>query len=352
MEYDGPESVVSLISNVDGVQGDSIVVTGVTLTIVTVTALHDGLLDATTALAAQAGDIAMAHNGTVQVHVIAPPSSPPASPPPPPSSPAGVEGVQDPHLRLAHGGTTDFRGKNDTLYNFISAPGFSMNVRIHLSDFWLHRRALLVHGSFMTQAHFNVQGVLNMTFDAARMNKLNYAWDMLNGTCGTRRFTIGPHGAYNCSAAEALVKAEYSSVTVRTGGWAVRVTSQPVYDRVLGPHHRLDIRASVSTPSGVLTPRGLCGAHGVLGQSFTQARREGARDAYPAAGEFTTRAMGEGAIDGTAEDYEVIAPYEWRFRFSAFQKARRGGTPSSQMGSTLVQASVDAEDVRSLLLRE
>ena len=302
------------------------------------------ILDGQNASSLQVNDIYYQHNHIDQESFLEH-----QSPSPPRSPPAKAEGLQDPHLRLAHGGATDFRGKNDTLYNFISAPGFAMNVRIHLSDFWLHKRALLVHGSFMTQAHFNVRGVLNMTFDAARMNSLNYAWDMLTGTCGTNRFAVGPHGVYNCSAGAVLVQAEYSSVEVRAEGWEVRVTSQPVYDWITGPHHRLDIRAAAKTPrrggGGGATTRGLCDAHGVLGQSFTQTRREGARDDYPAAGEFTTRAMGEGAIDGTAEDYEVLAPYEWRFRFSAFEKAKCESASLSQTGSTLAHASVDAEDV-------
>lgn len=35
----------------------------------------------------------------------------------------------DPHLSLAHGGLADFRGVNDTMYSFISAPNMSMTIR-------------------------------------------------------------------------------------------------------------------------------------------------------------------------------------------------------------------------------
>lgn len=35
----------------------------------------------------------------------------------------------DPHLHLAHGGRADFRGRNNALYNFFSAPGLSVNLK-------------------------------------------------------------------------------------------------------------------------------------------------------------------------------------------------------------------------------
>ena len=38
---------------------------------------------------------------------------------------------QDPHLHFAHGGAADFRGRNNALYNFLSAPGLAVNVNSH-----------------------------------------------------------------------------------------------------------------------------------------------------------------------------------------------------------------------------
>ena len=225
----------------------------------------------------------------------------------------------------------DFRGKNDTLYNFLSSCDVSLNVRIHFSDFWLHHNQLLVHGSFITQAHIRVGNVLNATVDAFRVNEHNYAWDILRGVCGSRRFKMGPHKIHNCSQGASLVS-EYSSVTVLARGWVVRITVQPIYDRALpsanasAPHHRLDIRVS-STNASVCA-----NTHGILGASFVQEKRGGRLDSYPTAGEFTTTAMGEGALDGVASDYEMRNPFQTHFRFSSFgtvcdRASAASGTP-------------------------
>lgn len=331
---------INALENIPGVTISTYTNLTVSLTVVYLLPDSEAIIDH---INSTASVIAIALGGDFEMQIVAPPSPSPPFPQSITPPPAGAEGVQDPHLRLAHGGKTDFRGRNDTLYNFISSPGFAMNVRVHLSDFWLHRRALLVHGSFMTQVHFNMRNMLNMTFDAARMNYLNYAWNMLTGVCGKQRFKVGPHGKYECSTV-ASVNAEYSSVTVRVDNWVIRVTAQPIYDRFqsdavarsgfafAGPHHRLDIRV---TRSGSHTCHR---THGILGQSFVQMRRDGLLDTYPDAGVFTTQAMGEGAIDGVAADYEMNSPHAYRFKFSSFADAPCNGTQSA-FGASYVQTA-------------
>ena len=63
---------------------------------------------------------------------------------------------KDPHLHFAHGGRADFRGKDRQCYNFFSAPGLSVNVRIEVATHVLPSapgHALTVHGSFITELH-------------------------------------------------------------------------------------------------------------------------------------------------------------------------------------------------------
>ena len=38
------------------------------------------------------------------------------------------EVYRDPHLAFAHGGRADFRGRHFHIYNFLSVPGFAVNV--------------------------------------------------------------------------------------------------------------------------------------------------------------------------------------------------------------------------------
>ena len=61
---------------------------------------------------------------------------------------------------------------------------------------------------------------------------------------------------------------------------------------------------------------------GIFGQSFcTTAPRIGRIDIYPHEGHFTTAAMAEGAIDGSAETYQVAHPFDTHFAFSRFDAA-------------------------------
>ena len=59
--------------------------------------------------------------------------------------------------------------------------------------------------------------------------------------------------------------------------------------------------------------------------------RNGRVDIYPWSGYFTTSAMAEGAIEGTASDYEVAGAHATDFAFSRFNAAK--GAPASTEGA-------------------
>lgn len=89
-----------------------------------------------------------------------------------------------------------------------------------------------------------------------------------------------------------------------------------VYDRISGPKHRLDVSFS---GRGDAAARSL--PHGIIGQSFSSLTpRYGLLDKYPDAGNFTTVAMAEGAIEGEAALYEMRSPYSTHFAFSRFDE--------------------------------
>ena len=61
---------------------------------------------------------------------------------------------RDPHINFAYGGSADLRGRHNALYNFLSAPGLSVNVKTEDAVFEMHRKlghTLTVHGSFITE---------------------------------------------------------------------------------------------------------------------------------------------------------------------------------------------------------
>lgn len=280
---------------------------------------------------------------------VAPPSPPP-SPPTSPSSPTSSSAVQDPHLALAHGGRTDFRGKNATLYNFVSARNVSLNVRTEDATFRLQQ--LVVHGSFMTEAHFSLRTregrFLNVSFVAARLNEFGWSWRAVNGSCalpGNRVvFTLGPHSERRCDNLK--VTMDLSTAVIETVEWRFTVRGMPVYDRMAGPHHRVDLVVTQKVPDDAFQVR----PHGLLGQSYDgdNAPRKGRLDVYPtrnASAEFTTRAMGEGAIDGRAFDYEMYAPYATEFRFARFGTLKATSVVSTRRtNGTLSLRSAGAYD--------
>ena len=56
-------------------------------------------------------------------------------------------------MDLSKGGRADFRGEDGALYNYLSTPGLSVNVRIEEALYTLHDGKLLVNGTFMTEVH-------------------------------------------------------------------------------------------------------------------------------------------------------------------------------------------------------
>ena len=103
--------------------------------------------------------------------------------------------------------------------------------------------------------------------------------------------------------------------------WKIHFSSLPIYGRIDGPMRRVDIRfeARVNDAGFVVPP------HGIVGQSFDEGkiRRNGKVDTYPPQNtgmEFTTTSMGEGAIQGTADEYEIKSPNDTNFKYSAFNK--------------------------------
>ena len=244
----------------------------------------------------------------------------PPSPPPPLSATCAC---QDPHLQLAHGGRTDFRGKNATIYNFLSSKNVSVSMRTLVATFRLGKN--IIHGSFLTEAHVvlrtNMGRFFNVSLLTNVLNANGWSWRFARGSCAKPgnhvAFVLGPHSKKQCD--NLWVEVIMSSMIVHTQEWKIIVKALPVYNRIDGPRHRLDIQISqrVSDDRFEVFP------HGLIGQSFDRDSkpRRGKVDHYPprsAGVEFTTSAMGEGAIDGLADQYEMSSPYDIEFAYSRF----------------------------------
>tara|TARA_A100001015_G_C15033946_1_gene734859 strand:- start:1865 stop:2965 length:1101 start_codon:yes stop_codon:yes gene_type:complete len=212
-------------------------------------------------------------------------------------------GSGDPHLVLANGQTTDFRGVNNTYFNFITSPGFGFNIKTNDADFMLKK--VLVHGSFMTEAHIFTEEAKVSLF-GEKIGKTNLVF--VNGTCGLERFKLGPHRLLECKTTR--IKTEYSSFVVSSFDWELSLRLNFVYNRLKGPFKRIDFE--VKKLSNVES-------HGIIGQSYYLNKDvKGEIDAYPLEGEFTTYSMANGVIDGSYKDYIVSSPYDYKFKYSKY----------------------------------
>ena len=115
----------------------------------------------------------------------------------------GARVFRDPHLSFAHGGRADFRGRHQVLYNFLSTPAFSVNVKVEEAVFTIHDGALTVNGSFLTEAHVAARlsqsgGRATASFWAAQLDTQNSGWEVVNGSCGGRAYKLGRRGTKKC----------------------------------------------------------------------------------------------------------------------------------------------------------
>jgi len=246
----------------------------------------------------------------------------------------------DPHLRLAHGGRTDFRGTNGKVYNILSAPNISFSVETSNSHFYQDYGKQLVHGSHFRKAYFVLRTPTGQTIKVA-----SYAHD-----CPYHVFkSYEPFKVFTQASGDSLRAAnadifwsERGRVTVRASGWEVNVTCRTLYKPVSGTSRMtqdvtirtLDDNEFLSAKYGKANVH-LVAPHGIIGQSFTPGLqlKDGKLDNYTDAAEVTTTAQAEGAIEGVYTDYEVKA---WS---PVYKYSRFDAKPNATAASSYVQSA-------------
>ena len=178
------------------------------------------------------------------------------------------------------------------------------------------------------------------SFWASELDPNNFGWRVVNGSCVGRPFRFGNRGHKSCFGFEAAMG--QSSAAFELRNWTVKVhgmrscTDRGQVCLVSGPAHRLDIGfyARGDAPSRD-------SPHGIIGQSYATPGtvRHGKTDSYPWTGHYTTSAQAEGAIDGTATDYEMASAYATEFAFSRFNAARREPVSTGGNANDVVDAS-------------
>jgi len=228
----------------------------------------------------------------------------------------------DPHLFFAHGGRADLRGEHNTWYNMLSAKNTSVNIFFEHSDF--HNPYKLIHGSKMSMLAMTVRTsitgqMVQISFNATAGGVQRA---LVRTAAGNRWVT---HGSNRLTIENVqLIMREKKmgnighgmALTVSTGRWEVQAWSKRYPNPAANPGKALlniKIDARYDADHDVVAP------HGIIGQSFDGdgVGIDGAIDDYTGK-EITTKAMAEGAIEGTAADYKMASPFETAYVYSRF----------------------------------
>jgi hypothetical protein len=241
---------------------------------------------------------------------------------PPELPPPIATGSGDPHITGAHGDKFDFKGEDKAVYNMLSARGFAVNARFVHDVYFLGDTE--VHGSFITEAYAIVQlqeDVVKISFNASHPNVARL-------TNGPRRMglAISPFGVNEDSVdtfelgglVVTLSKPHMNTAVleVSDGSWRMVCKAHLYpYSTTNMEKKRLDLSFSQLKQDAVAK----VAPHGLVGQTFDGDKIAviGAEDDYKGT-VVVTKAMGEGAIEGSASDYVVQTPFSIDFAYSRF----------------------------------
>ena len=241
----------------------------------------------------------------------------------------GASTQGDPHIRFAHGGVADLRGKNNTYVSLLSVPGFQFSAKTMDTDFLLPRPQL-IHGSFFTDVGFRFRGRSGREYGVTS-SASKVAFDVFDVKSGSLIHALS--GIWK-QWWEDGVRVYYKQATifVRAHGWEVNATRHPIYNHVSGPSKwRFDFAMRYLDGTGFDKLHGnqskTCFPHGIIGQSWDGDKLgvDGKIDDYTYSRDnsvVTTSANAEGGIEGTLNDYLLKGPWDKdNFQYSRYDKA-------------------------------
>jgi len=225
----------------------------------------------------------------------------------------------DVHINSADGGAFDFKGEHETWYNLLSAANTTINAFFEHVDYrepGLHKR--LVHGSYMTTASAVMRTangrLVTVEYDAMR------AVFVKIGVDGAA--PVAYKAPFSMSLDDVSVRIADRTAQISMPEWLVNISSRlkPTILRGTACHDgkcfaEVKFKPLANMDTAKVAP------HGLIGQAFDQDDLAviGAQDEYKG-DEITTTAMGEGAIEGIAADYEVASKFATDFKYSRWGK--------------------------------
>lgn len=242
-----------------------------------------------------------------------------------PCTPAAASVQNDPHFVGGHGGTADFRGKHNTLFNLLSHKNISVATLFREAKYTddMHRS---VYGTYMTKAYVNVLTTLNttlhITYEAGEVEPKHatIAWVKDGKEVRATELVSGDE------ATEGNVKVKVEPTTqglkmtvTQLGRWTIESSTAQYFDESNGINrnmHRVDIKVRTLSPT---VEAEAVSPHGIIGQSFDgdNLAVSGMKDDYNKSGVITS-AQGEGALEGSWTDYIVSSPFSTDFKYSRF----------------------------------
>jgi len=246
------------------------------------------------------------------------------------SSACPVSASKDPHLHLPHGGRADFRGRDDTVFNLLSAKDVAFNVLFEKGDFaWASR---LVHGTKMAAGYWVVNTktgkTLNIEYTARKSDPVAIVQEEEHRDVQVRQ------GTPALVVDDVIVSMVGKTLTVRTSKWLfTATTSSYPFGKLEANKNKVLLDVSVQPlydpDTDVVAP------HGILGQAYDQDKLavDGKIDEEKT-GESTTTAQAEGAIEGSWEEYIVPSKFSTEFKYSRFGLAKAAPRDVSKLTGT------------------
>ena len=80
----------------------------------------------------------------------------------------------------------------------------------------------------------------------------------VNGTCVNKRYKLGVHRDLKCG--HTLIQTDYSTRSIETPDWKIRMSPKHVFNQISGPKRRIDLK--IEKHSSIYS-------HGIMGYSFS-----------------------------------------------------------------------------------
>jgi len=225
----------------------------------------------------------------------------------------------DPHFTGADKDKFDFKGLPTKVYNLFSAARVTLNALFEHKDYHEagpnHR---LVKGSFMIEGYVAVRTavgrMISIEYDAARAVLVKIG---VNGTEPTAY-----KAPFSMTLDDVSVSLEKRAATIKTSEWTIGLSSK-MKPGMVGATTCADgkcfLEVKMSPLVDVATLK--VAPHGLIGQTYDGdgVGVIGKTDDYKTRDNtVTTSAMGEGAIEGVAADYEMASKFATAFKFARF----------------------------------